>query len=382
MLSDKKTVRKGRSKIHIVYSWRKGISRWISNYRKGLVPGKMPYGLHGLEYFGYRLSYKDIVELPFLTMLRNRVVAISSHFLVRMDLVNALLQIGEMRKSDIILTTLDPDSLAVALFKKLGFLGKDRKRKLCCILCWFTDDVAKVGPVRKALLRWITSEVDLFLVWQSSQVDTVAKELNIPPRKVAFLPFCVDTEFFRPMAPNSTGDYILSVGADRDRDYLTLIRSVQDTPFHLILVVRNWCKVPSRIPANVTVLREVPIYKLRDLYSRARFVVITLKPNSHGSGTTTILEAMAMGKAVILSRIKGFRDYFIDGRTVTLVEPENVEELSKAISFLWNHPEKCEEIGRNARRFIEGRFNIDEVSRHLASIISRVETDEDPLDFS
>ena len=71
-----------------------------------------------------------------------------------------------------------------------------------------------------------------------------------------------------------------------------------------------------------------------------------------------------------LPRIEGFHDYFVDGKTVVLVEPGNVDELSETIRLLWGDPERCKEMGINGRRFVKDRFTVDKVSQQLAKMIS------------
>ncbi len=361
---------KSNLKLHVVYNWHKGVASWIDRYNKGLTPEKMPYGFHGLERFGYILSWKDSPSSPLLSALRRLMLAVPNRFFVPLDLVNVLSQINEIRNSDLVLTRLDADGMAVALLRKLKFWGKDSRKKHFCFLIWFTDNVTGVSGIKKAILRWIASGVDLFIVLQSSQIEAVAETLSISSDKILFLPRCVDVEFFQSRDSFLSGDYILSIGGDRDRDYSTLLRSVKDKPLHLNLAVRKWCEVPSEIPENVSVLWEVPIYKLRDIYAKSKFVVITCGPNTHGSGTTTLLEAMAMGKATIISRTQGFHDYFVEGETAITVKPGDPVELSEAIDFLWNHPEECERMGKNARRLVEEKFTIDKVSERLAGGIS------------
>jgi len=73
-----------------------------------------------------------------------------------------------------------------------------------------------------------------------------------------------------------------------------------------------------------------------------------------------ILEAMAMGKAVICTRIAGQRDLVQDGVTGLLVPPRDPVALRRAIAELWNDPRRAEEMGREARRQVESRFGLED----------------------
>ncbi len=68
------------------------------------------------------------------------------------------------------------------------------------------------------------------------------------------------------------------------------------------------------VPPNVTV-RRFSQFDLRQLYAQARFVVVPLFQVNFQAGVTTILEAMAMGKAVIVTRTPGQTDYIQEGVT-------------------------------------------------------------------
>ena len=62
----------------------------------------------------------------------------------------------------------------------------------------------------------------------------------------------------------------------------------------------------------------------------------------------------------------------MEGETAITVKPGDPVELSEAIDFLWNHPEECERMGKNARKLVEEKFTIDKVSERLAGGISSV----------
>jgi glycosyltransferase involved in cell wall biosynthesis len=68
---------------------------------------------------------------------------------------------------------------------------------------------------------------------------------------------------------------------------------------------------------------------------------------------------MACGKAVILSDTAGLwdRKRMQHLENCYLVEPESVEKLREAISFLKAHPEEADRIGRNARRVVEQHYS-------------------------
>ena len=80
-----------------------------------------------------------------------------------------------------------------------------------------------------------------------------------------------------------------------------------------------------------------------------------------------LLEAMASGKACVATNIPGSRDLVQDGECGLLVEPENPDQLSQAISRILDNPELKNQLEQNARRQVLQHFTIEkEVAAHEA----------------
>ncbi len=87
------------------------------------------------------------------------------------------------------------------------------------------------------------------------------------------------------------------------------------------------------------------------------FVLPALK---QGLGST-MLDAMAWGLPVIASDAGGVFSVVQDGVTGLLVPPSDDVVLAEKMRFLLDHPDKARELGTNARRRIEERFNISQM---------------------
>jgi glycosyltransferase involved in cell wall biosynthesis len=86
----------------------------------------------------------------------------------------------------------------------------------------------------------------------------------------------------------------------------------------------------------------------------------------------SILEAMALGKAVIATDVDGNRDCVIPGKTGLLVPSDDSEALSRALLTLLNDRELCAEMGRRGRAEIETNFDIRRRISLLENIYERV----------
>jgi glycosyltransferase involved in cell wall biosynthesis len=235
-------------------------------------------------------------------------------------------------------------------------------------------------PKKARILKMVHRSIDRIILMSSAQRDFAVRTLGIPPSRIALLRWPVDEKFWHPLG--SPEDTICSVGREM-RDYATLIEALRgtDIPCHIAaggqLAMGKedpWIKdlgdTDTR-PANVTIGAK-NFSELRSLYDRSRFVVIPLFETDTDNGNTSILEAMAMGKAVICSRVKGQLDVIQEGMTGLFVPPGDVRALREAVTALWANPERAAEMGRNGRAHIEKYHALDAWVEDVRSVVEGV----------
>ncbi len=91
-----------------------------------------------------------------------------------------------------------------------------------------------------------------------------------------------------------------------------------------------------------------------------------------------LLEAMAMGKAVVASAVGGIPEVVVDGVTGRLVPPEDSSALSSAMIELLSHPERLIEGGRQGRERIEASFTLRTEIEALEAVYRCLLRDELP----
>jgi glycosyltransferase involved in cell wall biosynthesis len=109
--------------------------------------------------------------------------------------------------------------------------------------------------------------------------------------------------------------------------------------------------------------------ELRDLYASARFAVLPLEDVESDCGVTALTEAMAMGKAVILTRTRGQIDVIEDGVQGMYVRPHDPQALRAAIEYLLAHPEEADRMGRAGRALAEERHTLTGFVEQLAATV-------------
>lgn len=181
----------------------------------------------------------------------------------------------------------------------------------------------------------------------------------------------VDHRFFRPLRLPEE-EFILAVGQEQ-RDYATLARAVAGTGLRLVIVASSpWAtvKVTPEESQGVTVLSNIPYPQLRELYARARLVVIPVHDADYAAGVNGVLEGMAMGRPVVTMRTRGLVDYVEHDSTAVLVPPADPQALRESILELWDQPARRAALARRAREAVETKLNLDHYIERMASVVA------------
>ena len=106
---------------------------------------------------------------------------------------------------------------------------------------------------------------------------------------------------------------------------------------------------------------------LRALYAKSSFIAVPLYENDFQAGVTTILEAMAMGKPVIVTQTSGQSDVISHEQNGLYVATGSAQAWKDAITRLRNDDMLRVRLGRAARRWVEDNATLD---RWVENILS------------
>lgn len=281
-----------------------------------------------------------------------------------------------LKRYDAVLVTTNSFGIALALLKCLGLF----RPRLIFIAMGLVDFAT---PKRILLMyRMVFRHVPLLSLGRP-EVEYLKDRL--PGVTIDYLPFGVDSRFWRPAGtPPATAPaspYVLSIGNDRHRDYATLLRAwKQDYPALKIVTKRP---IPATsIPTNVAVIsgdwhqQTLSDEQVRDLMRGALFVVLPILDTIQPSGQSACLQAMACGKAVVLSDIKGLwdRDIMRNDVNCILVPPGEPDALSSAIAQLLDSRTDAIRLGAAARRTAVAHFGLDRMNISMTELLQNVPT--------
>ncbi|WP_173138077.1 glycosyltransferase family 4 protein [Kibdelosporangium persicum] len=222
--------------------------------------------------------------------------------------------------------------------------------------------------------RRALENMEAVFVQAHGMIPVLRDEWNVPVHKLKFVPFGVDSDWFRPIEGDVDRDLVASVGDDGHRDHDTLIKAVADVRRHrpgtrLELATQ----LDVELPSDLGVLHRGHLgRRRRQFYGSANVVAVATKPNIHGSGMSVILEAMACGRPYVVTASEGLEGYLNHGHDGLVVPPGDVEVFASAVGALMADPERADAMGQAGRARLERELTTDVQAQHLAEVLKEV----------
>jgi glycosyltransferase involved in cell wall biosynthesis len=200
-----------------------------------------------------------------------------------------------------------------------------------------------------------------------------AQVWGVAPSRVVFTPFCftLPEDQVRDEGP---GDGSVFAGGDSLREYGPLTEAAASLGAPLLLATSN--VPPGQTPANV---RAGPLTheQFVEALRRASVVVVPILPGvDRSAGQQTYLNAMALGKIVVVTDSPGARDYVEDGVDGRIVPPGDADALTEALRWALEDAsgDVLEGMRACARRTALERFGPELYVRHVLGVVDLVLT--------
>lgn len=158
-------------------------------------------------------------------------------------------------------------------------------------------------------------------------------------------------------------NYIFTAGAS-NRDYHFLVSALDNTEYKLKIAWGGNIDHHENIEILHNVYGEV-MYKY--LYN-CKIVAIPLADLNISSGQLMLLQAMQLGKPIIVTNNDTIYDYIEHGRT-GLILPNDKKQWVEAIAELYNNKELYEEISKNEFLSFKHDFSLERLGEKVGKIV-------------
>ncbi len=230
-------------------------------------------------------------------------------------------------------------------------------------------------PLKAFLIRHLVGDGVSCYVFHSQPTEPVLQRLGVPPERRRLVPYMVDSTFWSPIDVEPKLQ-ICAVGLEY-RDYRTLMEAVRGLDVQVEIAAGSpWSEKEdgtrsAELPPNVNVGRR-DYAQLRRLYAESLFTVVPLLENDMQAGITTIVESMAMARAVVVTRTRGQVGTVRHQTNGLEVPPADASALRKAICWMLDHPEECRRLGLEGRHTIEAGMTLEHFVERMAAVVQMV----------
>lgn len=318
------------------------------------------FGMMRLGKYGIQAEYIEIEQffsIKFCRFLRRYLTIHYVHLLLFL----------KMRKYDAVFTSTAFGSLFVR-----AILGL-RKPKWIVFDYGIKSMIGDCKIFKQKILKFMVGKSDGVITISPSERDAMK---NLFPRlPIEFVPLGVDTEFFKSDQSVKEENFILSPGRDPGRDVRLLAEATKGLGYEVKITAREGnVKKLGDLPDHVKRYDFSPL-ELREEYKKAKMVVIALNTKgglNDAMGCSTLVEAMAMGKAVVVTSTETMSAYISHGEDGLLVPEGNEAALREAIERLIKDDALLNRLGRSAREFALKNCSADVFAGRLANYFKSI----------
>jgi glycosyltransferase involved in cell wall biosynthesis len=210
----------------------------------------------------------------------------------------------------------------------------------------------------------------IFIIKAYNGINCLTKKLEQDLKKrdyrgfTQFIEWTTDEVLFSTNKPLK-GKYFFSTGkTNRDfKTYFNAIKKIPDIRFKCVAHTNQNFNFPKNLEATISTTcltdKALSYKQLKETYDKCIAVCIPLTGDVQDTcGYTECLEAMAMGKPVIMTK-SGCLDLNLEKEGVGLyVKPNDSEDWVNKIKSINKNPRQAQKMGEKGRRLVEKIYNI------------------------
>lgn len=269
----------------------------------------------------------------------------------------------EVKTADIVFGVNDAIGFAILFWKRLGlvrgrvYLIVQSAHERCMKhfrLQWFT----------RRFIGWLLRAADGVFVLAECAKQPVIDYFHVDPARVHYFPFVGDGDFWTP-APVAREQFILSIGNDFNRDYVTVVAALPHDREAVFITTKSVDPQGKR----VTIKRGISNEEVRDHYRRAGVVVVSSERLQYESaGYSCAFQSALCGTPLIVSDSPPMREVFTEKEHCLFYEAGNPDALRATLRYAKEHPEEMLAMAARARAHVLK----NRTPRHAAESLERV----------
>lgn len=223
--------------------------------------------------------------------------------------------------------------------------------------------------IKYFLMKLAFKRINKFIVYSNYEKELYNQYFEIPLDKIYVHFWSVGKPKYQPEEPIELGNYICAIGGNA-RDYSTLVKAMKKLPdIKLVLIARPENLQNIEIPSNVKTFCNIPKSKAMNILKHSLFMVLPLKDSQVPCGHVTLVAAMHLGKAFIITNSIGVQDYVRNEYNCLTCPDSDVDKLSELILHLWTDKEECLRLGNNGKSFAMENCSEESAYQSLRQII-------------
>jgi glycosyltransferase involved in cell wall biosynthesis len=244
--------------------------------------------------------------------------------------------------------------------------------------------------------RWQFSKLTHWadrVVVVNKEVEEMVRDLGIPDRQVVRIPNGVDTSYFFPPTAQIKAETRQRLGLPPGKTVTLYVGRL--VPIKgLDVLLRGWALLPENLRSHalllivgdgtkreelklmvqslglqMSVIFEGEQQAVRDYYQAADIFVL---PSRSEGLSGSLVEAMACGLPVVVSRVGGALDLVHEAEHGTFFDSEDYRELAQRLIEITVAKYSWPEMGARARQSVKDYANLDTVSQRLLDLYSEL----------
>jgi len=248
---------------------------------------------------------------------------------------------------------------------------------------------------RQNIKSWLLRRIGRYVMKKAARVRVIShaifnqvREQGIPESKIRLVSLRIDLNLFNPVS--DTGEKVDKVGITKIgylgrlvngkglEDLFEAVKILKNQSLELgvwNLVIYGTGPLEEKLKKMAKDLNIVEKIEWRGFVSYGKVpqalseLDIFVYPSWHEGFGRSIMEALAMEKAVIATKVGGIPDLIKDGDTGFLVEPHNSEALALKIKELLNNKELREKLGKAGREWVSKNFEWNQGIKKFAELL-------------